>query len=245
MRGTTLLELMIAMLLAALTAAGALATMAHVHRSWRAAEQTGRLHERALYVFGTLEPELQLAGYYGSAQTPELVAAARAPDTCGNNTVTSLRPAVRVLRGNWSLPCAAQGSGHQAGSDVVILHRASTRTANTAGALLLRDKDTGAQHELVVRIFYVAQAADGDVLTPALRVKSLTAIAGRPAFIDTEVMPGVTTMQVDLLPDAIHPRQVHVHLVVRTDAADVAAGEQAPTLTMDRTFALRNHEEDS
>lgn len=246
MRGATLVELLIAMLIAAIAVAGALTGLAQSQRSWRKAELTARMHERAQYVFATLEPELQMAGYFGTADVPQLSRdPASIPGTqwsCGTDVLLPLQRAVRAVNGAWSLPCAAQGRGARSGSDTLILHRASTRVASVAdGALRLAGGSTTPElRDLFVRIYYVAKAADGDARTPALRVKSLTAIAGEPAFIDTEVMPGVADMQIDLLPDAIAPRSVRVRLQVVPDTADMSGREPPPTLALDRRFMLRN-----
>lgn len=243
MRGTTLVELLVGLLLAAIAAAGTLGALSHVQRVWRDAERLGRLHERAQYVFGTLEPELQMAGYFGSRPQPELGTASPGAilSTCGSSTVLPLQPAVRVQQDRWSLPCPPQGGGAKPGSDVLILRRASTRITAPDGALQLLDSTTGAGlRNLVVRIFYVSRAADSDPRTTALRVKSLSAIAGVPAFIDTEVMPGVEDLQVELLPHDNAPRSVRVLLRIRADAADVRAGETPPELAVERRFSLRN-----
>jgi Tfp pilus assembly protein PilW len=245
MRGATLIELLIAMLLAGLATAGALTGLAQAQHLRHDAERQARLHERAQYVFGTLEPELQMAGYYGAdaaVQPSGNLASLTATASCGFNTALPLQPPLHVLRGNWSLPCAAQGRGAQPDSDVLILSRASTRITSTAtGALHLVSRDSPLQsRDLLVRVYYVARAADGDARTPALRVKSLTAIAGVPAFVDTEVMPGVEALQIQLLPDTAAPRLVRVQLRVRADAADVRAGETPPVLALDRRFNLRN-----
>jgi hypothetical protein len=242
MRGATLVELLVGLLLAGIAAAGTLGALSHVQKVWRNAELTGRLHERAQFAFGTLEPELQMAGYLGAHPQPQLVATPPGAilSICGGGTVLPLRPAV-VVQERWTLPCSAQGSGAKPGSDVLILRRASTRITPAEGALQVRGDATEPGHRnLFVRIFYVARAADGDSRTAALRVKSLSAIAGTPAFIDTEVMPGVDELQVDLMPDAVAPRSVRVRLRVRADAADVRAGESPPELSFERSFNLRN-----
>lgn len=243
MRGATLIELLVGLLLAALATAGTLGTLARVQRVWRDADRTGRMHERAQYVFGTLEPELQMAGYFGPRSIPQIANATTGAvfSACGNDTIIPLRPAVTVIQSRWSLPCPASGGGAMPGSDVVILRRASTRITAADGALQLQgSSDETGLRSLVVRIFYVARAADGDPLTSALRVKTLSAISGEPAFIDTEVMPGVEDMQVELLPDARNPRSAVVRLRLRSDSADVPAGQPAPRLELERRFALRN-----
>jgi Tfp pilus assembly protein PilW len=245
MRGATLIELLFAMLLAGITMAGALTGLAQAQRIWRDTEQLGRLHERAQYVFGTLEPELQMAGYFGSALQPDsgnvTALLSGAVTVCGNTTVLPLLPALRVISG-WTLPCPAQGRGAHPDSDVLILRRASTRiTAMPAGALQVRVGPPRPEiRDLHVRIYYVARSADGDPDTPALRVKSLTAVAGQPAFVDTEVMPGIEALQIGLLPDATAPKSVLVRLRVRADAVDVRAGQPPRVLTLERRFHLRN-----
>jgi Tfp pilus assembly protein PilW len=243
MRGATLIELLVALMLAGIATAGTLGALSHVQRVWRDAERLGRLHERAQYVFGALEPELQLAGYFGSRPQPQLSTAPAGGvlSVCGSSTVLPLKPALTVLQERWSLPCPAQGAGAKPGSDVLIVRRASTRITAPDGALQLQgNADEAGLRNLVVRIYYVAHAADGDSQTTALRVKSLSAIAGEPAFIDTEVMPGVDDLQVELLPDAMAPRTARVRLVIRPDSADVHARETPPSLTLERRFHLRN-----
>lgn len=82
-------------------------------------------------------------------------------------------------------------------------------------------------HDLVTRFYYVATEADGMAGVPALRVKSLTRIAGRPGFLDTEVMAGIEDLQVELAidggyvaPEALPParavRGVRLWLRVRS-----------------------------
>jgi prepilin-type N-terminal cleavage/methylation domain-containing protein len=243
MRGATLIELLVALVLAGIAMAGTLGALSHVQGVWRDAERLGRLHERAQYVFGALEPELQMAGYFGSYPQPQLGTASPGGilSFCGSSTVLPLKPSLSVLQGGWSLPCSPQGSGAKPGSDVLIVRRASTRITAADGALQLRGSavDAGLRN-LLVRIFYVARSADGDSRTPALRVKSLTAIAGEPAFIDTEVMPGVDDLQVELLPDELAPQTVRVRLLIRPDSADVRAKETSPALSLERRFHLRN-----
>ncbi|MCC7463434.1 MAG: PilW family protein [Gammaproteobacteria bacterium] len=86
-------------------------------------------------------------------------------------------------------------------------------------------------HDLETRLYYVATEADGNPDQPALRVKSLTRIAGRPGFLDTEVMAGIEDLQVELAidggyvaPDALPPagvvRGVRLWLRVRAALAE-------------------------
>ena len=71
-------------------------------------------------------------------------------------------------------------------------------------------------------------------------MKSLASIAGTPAFIDTEVMPGVEALQAEMLPSSVAPRSVRVTLTLCADRVDQRVGQALPRLTLTREFTLRN-----
>jgi prepilin-type N-terminal cleavage/methylation domain-containing protein len=256
-RGVTLVELLVAMLLFALLGAGGFAAWARGNAAWQQASLQQQLHERAQYVFAALEPELQMAGYFGQSPAPRALAASEVPaaaQDCGLPLLQRLDVAVEVASA-YALPCAARGGGAMADSAQLVLRRASAQPAAAAAgrAQWLGAATTGAlswneapaatppateRRDLLLRVYYVARAADGDAATPALRMKSLTAVAGQPAFVDTEVMPGVESLHVLLLPDATAPRSVRLTLRLRPDAA--TARDPLRRLTLTREFALRN-----
>jgi hypothetical protein len=113
--------------------------------------------------------------------------------------------------------CKPYAPGAQLLADTVTIRRAATQTAGPErGRLQLYTSRAGPQaqlmfidgrapgridadhevHDLLVRSYYVARrSVDGSDL-PALRVKTLTTVAGVAAFTDTEVMPGVEDLQV-------------------------------------------------
>jgi type IV pilus assembly protein PilW len=72
-------------------------------------------------------------------------------------------------------------------------------------------------HELVTRFYYVATDSDGAPGVPALRVKTLSSVGGRPAFIDTEVMSGIEDLQVEFRIDGgyVAPDALPAAAVVR------------------------------
>lgn len=257
--GATLIELLISMALMATLTAGGLAAFARVNSSYHAASVEQRLQQRARYVLATLEPELQMAGYFGGAAPARLAedgipAAVRA---CGVALLTRLDV---PLEGIPALPndCDPR-AGLMPGTQIMIVRRASAHTtlprAGRAQWLLQTIGVRGGQvqwngaapvegtgtelRDLVVRGYYISRSADGDSATPALRVKSLTEVAGKPAFVDTEVMPGVEDLQVALQP-AGAPRTVRLTLQLRSDAADLRASEPPRHLSITRHFALRN-----
>jgi prepilin-type N-terminal cleavage/methylation domain-containing protein len=259
-RGFTLTELMIATALFSTLTAGGLAAFGHAWNAWRSASGEARLNERAQYVFATLEPELQMAGYFGAAQAPQPLESAVIPapaQACGTDLVRRLDLPVEVTD-DWSLPCAPRG-GVVAGTQVLILRRVAAQSAApTAGRAqwLAGSAAPGVLHwniapdlapsspgierrDLMLRVYYVSRSADGDAATPALRMKSLSAVAGTPAFIDTEVMPGVENLHIELLPTPAVPQRVAVMLALRSDSAQLRGG--APQrLRLTRHYTLRN-----
>jgi Tfp pilus assembly protein PilV len=257
--GLTLVELLVAMTLTATLSAGGLAAYARANATWQAQQADQRRYERAQYVFGTLESELQMAGYFGRTRPSSLPASAVPSSlrSCGVNTIAQLERPIERLD---SVPatCVAR-TAWVAGSDALLIRRVSTRVAapragrgqwltaadpTVAGALLwdgqlppaLPDPEL---RDLVVRLYYVARRADGDAKTPALRVKTLTEVAGAPAWVDTEVMPGVESLKVELLPQTA-PRSARVSLHIRADAADSNAQDARRALSVTRHFTLRN-----
>ena len=216
-------ELLIGLLLASLASAGALTAYAQGRAQYETSQAVSRLQERATYVFSTLEPELQLAGYYGVHGASLLPApAAPAPATlCGPTQATRLDVPIETSD-HYTLACPPDASGVVPSTSLLTVRRASAQQAvpdagrlqvltsldDPRGRALLADGrlPSGIRmnpgltelHDLVVRSWYVARASDGDGTEPALRVKSLTRVAGEPRFVDTEVMPGVAGMEVQL-----------------------------------------------
>lgn len=221
----SLVELLIGVLLGATATSGALAAFAAGSASYHTSQAQGRLNERAQYLLSSLVADVQLAGYFGLNSAGFLAAPESPPGDsrlCGAGHMSRWAHAVEVQDDTWRLPCPAQGAGAMPGSDVLTLRRASARLAgrepgrlqvltsltNAAARRLLvmaplpAGTVLGAGHselrDLLMHTYYVARAADGsDSAQPALRVKSLTSIAGRPAFVDTEVMPGVEDLQIE------------------------------------------------
>jgi prepilin-type N-terminal cleavage/methylation domain-containing protein len=264
-KGFSLVELLVATTLMSVIAGAGLSGLLQASASARVAATAQRLQERAQYAFATLEADIQMAGYFGIGGPPSAAdfrSAALPGMPCDAALLRNLQQAVEIRRG-FDLDCAAAGGGALPDAPLLILRRASARTAAPErgrvqwfssvpgpdqsqllwqGALpagLRVQADRSELRNLLVRSYYLARGADGDPQTPSLRVKSLTSIAGAPAFIDTEVMPGVEAMQIETLPDAAAPISLQIRLLLREDEADRGSAPAAH-LWASRRFALRN-----
>jgi type IV pilus assembly protein PilW len=260
--GFTLIEVLVSMVIGLFVIGGALTSVQQAWRSYAAAAATHRLQERALYAMGVLEPDIQLAGYWGWA-TGEAFAAADvavpAMIACGSDNIP--------LQGA-ALEAAAAPDGQDCGNDVLpgtyaltirrvgttmavpeigriqlttLLHPVVThslgldlRPPNGVGTLPASRREI---RDYILRRYYISRRSDGDRTTPALRVLSLSSIRGRPTFIDTEVMPGVESLQVQVHNNTQgRPSRADLQLGIRTDHALPAGGISV----VSRSFALRN-----
>jgi prepilin-type N-terminal cleavage/methylation domain-containing protein len=262
-RGFTLTELLVALALTSTLTVGGLAALAQARNTWRDAGIESRLHERAQYVFASLEPELQMAGYFGAGGPVQALEPSTIPTSalsCGLELVRRLDVAVAV-HPRYDLPCTPLGGGAREDSQLLVLRRISSQVAaaepgraqwwaTPSGAGVsglqwngLPPPGATPEHEardVLVRAYYISRTADGDPATPALRMKSLSSITGAPAFIDTEVMPGVESMQIESFPSAQATTSVQVSLRIRADHDDLRRGEPASGITVTRRFTLRN-----
>jgi prepilin-type N-terminal cleavage/methylation domain-containing protein len=322
-RGFSLTELMVSLLIGSVIMVALLRLLAAASSTLHTRDTIAEMQERARYALAALEPDLQMAGYYGLSNrgsdfaflnngdaagalppsalrptAPAVVAPGASAHSCGSNFALDLvRPIEadnnRYLLGrNRSTDCAPRG-GARNGADTLTIRRANSAAAMPdAGRLqLLVDRlDDGKRwllsdarlpsgfvlsdglrelHDLEVRSYYIANDSVGQDGTPALRVKSLTRIAGRANFVDTEIMPGIEDMQVqfqtasgyvepDALPVTATVRALQVWLLVRAstpetgyrDPRDYNYANRAVSLSADerryrrllvtRVIALRN-----
>ena len=283
----SLIELMMGLLLTSVASLGAFTAWAQGRARYESAQTLGRLQERAQYVFSTLEPELQLAGFFGvhgASLLPQAIEPASA-SSCGAGQATRLLAPVETSSG-YALACTPQQPGAVADSAVLTVRRASAQSATPdAGRMQVL---TSLEHpaargviidgalpagvtlkpgvtelrDLIVRSWYVARESDGsangngDPTEPALRVKSLTRVAGQPRFVDTEVMPGVEGLGVQLgVRDGALPGHVRwidagesplgAAVVAVKLTLHLRSGPQARPvrhLSVTRRFAVRNAE---
>lgn len=221
--GFTLVELLLATALAAVTIAATLRSTAALSRRHVEAEQRALLQERASHAFSVLEPEIQMAGFGGLRPLALLRWPASLPTAaleCGTLDPAGPTP-LRIDPEAYRLSCPAAGGGAVPGSDVLTLQRASGRTMNphpgrvqlvssrnaTAVNAVLPDGSLPASaallpgsqglRDLNLVTFYVARDADGTPGLPALRIKELTEIAGAAAMRDSEVIAGIEDLRIE------------------------------------------------
>jgi type IV pilus assembly protein PilW len=83
LRGVTLIELMIALVIGSTVVAGALGLYAHGRAIYRVNERIARLQEQGRFALSVIEPDIELAGYYGFTNLPDAVrfVSGASPDT--------------------------------------------------------------------------------------------------------------------------------------------------------------------
>ena len=135
-QGTSLIELMIAITLGLLVIAGVSALFINNSRARAEIEKTSQQIENGRYATQQLLEDLRLAGYYGELNpTPTVVATPVAlPDPCATDVATltaALALPVQGIDNAASVPSCI--SDVRAGSDILVIRRASTCVAGTAG----------------------------------------------------------------------------------------------------------------
>lgn len=254
-RGVSLVELMVALAIGSIMIIGAVTVYSNSRTTYAINESLGRLQEQGRYVMSVLEPDVELAGFYGFTNSADTIRYVRGADpsnvlataaamrqrpipvappvptpglpgsaqTCGTNFAVDVLSPIQGSNDSFALgpargACDPYGTGAVPNTDTLTIRRASADPTPVAAgrvqlyATRLRSR-TSQQlfsdgvapgpidadnriHNLLVRAYYVAQDSVDRPGLPALRVKALTAIAGAPGFIDTEVMPGVEDLQV-------------------------------------------------
>jgi len=192
-RGVTLVELLIALVIGAVLIAGAVYIYSQSRRSATVNDTQSRLQENARYAMSLIEPDIQLAGYYGFSNHPDdfkfisggststyttaSKMQARAADValagvgstngCGKNFAVNVIATIQGSNNSYGLACGALGGGAQANADTLTIRRASTPPANGLGAATANRLQV-----LVSRLSPTTQYlfADGNLpATPALK----------------------------------------------------------------------------
>lgn len=150
-RGFSLVELMVALLIGSFLIIGAVTVYVQSRNTYSVNETVARLQENARYALSTLEPDIRLASYWGLMNDAELITGTlgnlplTSPDTtndCGAGFDIDLRRPIVGVNNNYNLACAA---GPAAGiadpafsrtpDTIVVRHAAEARSPATDGTL--------------------------------------------------------------------------------------------------------------
>jgi type IV pilus assembly protein PilW len=237
-RGLSMVELLVSLAIGSLLIVGAVFVYSQSRTSSTVSDTVARLQENARFIMSVMEPDVQLAGAFGYDNYPTDIVYAGAADTsiakmrqddvkftaapaaahaCGKNFALDLVATVQGLENEYTLDCAAFGTGAAPGTDVLIVRRASPtpQPANAAILQLYTNRVTPPQklfsgavpgpidpgmldvRDLIVNVYYVSVDSDQRQNFPSLRRKWLGLDAGGNYVMnDEEIMSGVEDLQV-------------------------------------------------
>lgn len=165
-RGLGLIELLVALAIGSVLIVGAVYVYSQSRSTFRVSDTVARLQEDARYAMSVIEPDLQLAGYYGFSNSPDdfkfitggststylsatrmmasrpaVVGLPSSYQTCGNNFAVDLVATVEGSNDAYTLACApiAGVGGARANTDTLTIRRAALtpQAAATGGRLQL------------------------------------------------------------------------------------------------------------
>lgn len=150
-RGFSLVELMVALLIGSFLIIGAVTVYTQSRNTYSVNETVARLQENARYAMSTLEPDIRLANYWGLMNDAELITGtvgntplpgAETTNDCGAGFDIDLRRPIVGVNNNYNLACAA---GPAAGipdptftrtpDTIVVRHAAEARSPANDGTL--------------------------------------------------------------------------------------------------------------
>ena len=150
-RGLGLIELLVALAIGSVLIVGAVYVYSQSRSTYRVSDTVARLQEDARYAMSVIEPELQLAGYYGFSNSPDdfkfitggststfmsatrmmasrpaVVGLPSSYQTCGNNFAVDLVATVEGSNDAYTLACAplAGVGGARPNTDTLTVRRA-------------------------------------------------------------------------------------------------------------------------
>ena len=184
--GYGLVELLVAALVGLLVIGGMLTAYHKSRETYAAAETESRLQENARYALAILEADVRMAGYWGLTNRGDLLAISAAggfPVACGAGWATDVAHAVAGYDGAYGAVCPASGGGARAGSDVLIVRRASAQRITPQAAAIAAAYRT--------QVLVVSSRTGGEVFVPSATANQLPAgyaasdTPGDPPLADT------------------------------------------------------------
>lgn len=163
-----MVELLVALAIGSFLIIGAVYIYSQSRRTHTLTDVVARLQENGRFVFSVIEPDIQLAGYYGFSNLPDdfkyiqaglvstplpaakmqaasdTVAGINATQACGNNFAVNLIATVEGSNSAKPFACTALGGGYQAGTDGLTVRHASGPPADGKG------KEVGGRLQLLV-----------------------------------------------------------------------------------------------
>lgn len=216
-RGFSLVELIVAMTIGSVLIVGAVFVYSQSRTSFALNESQARLQENARYVLSVLEPEIQLAGYYGFTNTPgdfryvaggveTSVATLRQDDAqfatipaaahaCGTNYVSDLFMTIQGSENAYDfapngLNCAAAGGGAQPETDTLTIRRASVNTVAPTSTRLQLYVTRLTRDNLMFR----AAASPNPLVAGNAEIRNLV-VQGYYVSVNSVGLPGVPALR--------------------------------------------------
>jgi type IV pilus assembly protein PilW len=152
-RGLSLIELLVALTIGSVLIAGSVYVYSQSRKTHTTTDAIARLQENGRYVFSVIEPDIQLAGYYGFSNIPSdfkyisggVITGAKPStklvptesdvmglddkDSCGANFTFNVMAPVESTNGadtqDWPLKCDAEAGGYVKGTDMLTIRRSS------------------------------------------------------------------------------------------------------------------------
>jgi type IV pilus assembly protein PilW len=158
-RGFSIIELLVALTIGTVLIGGAVYIYSQSRKSFAVNDTVARLQENARFVFSVMEPDIQLAGYYGFSNNPQdfkyisggstsaphsaiemqtsAASAISGYDTnalCGKNFALDVIATVQGTNNKYDLACDALGGGAETDTDTLTIRRSSLPPADGMGA---------------------------------------------------------------------------------------------------------------
>jgi type IV pilus assembly protein PilW len=156
-KGLSMVELLVALTIGSILIAGAVYVYSQSRKTHTISDAVARLQENGRFVLSVIEPDIQLAGYYGFTNVPDdfkyiqggstaspvpaakmqkassAVTGIDATQTCGNNFAVNLIATVEGTNSAVPFACTALGGGYRAGTDGLTVRHASAPPADGLG----------------------------------------------------------------------------------------------------------------
>jgi hypothetical protein len=226
----TLIETMVAMTIGLVLIGGAITIYVQSQANYRTADSLSQLQENVRFALDSMEPDIQLASFWGRNNQPETIDATGVQVGCAGATnaqatalALRLATAVESRDDGYDLACA--GSNPRADSDVLIIRHASSRLADAPAAGRVQVESNFSRgrlfddgnlpgltdsevRDVVVNAYYIG-ASTFDPAVPALRRLALVDGGAAGRLEDQEVIPGVENLQVQFGLDTTGDKQVN------------------------------------